>query len=323
MPKYRHRKEILLYAVTLIAIFLGLVGLEAFEAFYEFSRVHEEWELDEIALIIPAVTACLALFSFNRVRDVRRKSRELKESKEALARANTKLVEMARTRDEFLTIASHELRSPLVGIVNSLNLMKMAADKDEREESLKYAISSAKGMSVLIDDVLSFARLSRGEVGEASTFAPSDLLDSVRKLCQLPADANGLELQTILDESVPQVLTGNATGLRLAVLNLAGNGIKFTKSGGVTVHMACNRGSACTELVVRVTDTGIGISDEDQAVIFEPYRMAANGSDTSNGIGLGLSLVKRVVEKMDGSISVSSTLGQGSEFTVRIPVDAA
>lgn len=320
MGKKSYFKEITLYAIIMPLILLGLVKLDAFEWFYEFSRAHEGYELDEIVLIIPAITVCLAIFSLNRMLDVRRRAKSLEESRKELASTNAELTQLTQARNEFLTMASHELRSPLVGIVNSLNLIKLAEDEHEREECIEYAISAATGMSSLINDVLSFARLSKGEVEEVAPFAPSALIESIQTMAQLQADAKGLELQAQLDKSVPEIVTGNETGLRLVVLNLVGNSIKFTESGGVTVSMMCPRGQSCSELVVKVTDTGVGISSEDQAVIFEPYRTVGKGKP---GIGLGLSLVSTIVEKMGGSISVSSASGQGSEFTVRVPIRPA
>ncbi len=321
IPK-KYRIEILLYVSLLVVITLGLAEIEAFELLYDYSRLYEEWELDEIVLVIPAATVCMFLFAYKRMREVREKARHLEQSREEVMLAQEKLIEMDRSREEFLAVACHELRSPLSGIVNSLTLMDLAESEDERKESQEYAKSTALAMAVLIEDVLTFARISHGGVEERNVFAPADLLASAQGLLQLKADAKGLELTVAIDEKVPPEVSGSEAGLRLAVLNLVGNGIKYTESGGVSVRCGCNEEGFCSELVFKVIDTGVGISEDEQKTIFDPYRKVGNnGAHSRGGIGLGLSLVKRLVESLGGTITVSSTPGAGSEFVIRVPVD--
>lgn len=316
----KHYKEILLYAVILTLGSYALIELDAFERVYEFSRTYEDWELDELLLTVLSGVVCLCIYALNRTRDVRRKSWELKRSREELSAAHEKLTDLTRAREEFMAVACHELKSPLGGIVNGLQLMEMADDEEERNESLGFAKTAAKGLTLLIDDVLLFSQLAHGEQGRNS-FIPTEVFESVRLVAQLQADAKGLEFETILDDSVPPTVVGNEAGLRLVVLNLVGNGIKYTEHGGVAVHCSFRKDALRDELVIKVTDTGVGIPKKHLETIFDPYRTARDDfRKTESGIGLGLAIVHRLVERMNGTITVASTINQGSEFTVRIPV---
>ena len=318
MSQNKHLPEILAYSAILILGTLLLMGLDAFEALYVFSRAHESWNLDEIVLIIPVGAVCLALFAYNRSSRLRSKALELKQARNDLAEVHDQLVSMTRTREEFIAISCHELKSPLSGIVHSLDLLNLANNERERKEGLDYAKSAAKGLTAIIDGVLEFSRLSNDKQNNLNEFSPHGLLHSVQTLAQLQAETSGLELRTALEDNVPPAVVGHEAGLRLAILNLLGNAIKFTKSGSVLVTMSYGHENHPGKLLVAVADTGIGIPQDKLEFIFEPYQKVEMGEKT--GVGLGLAIVNRLVEAMGGTISVSSIVGQGTTFTLEIPV---
>lgn len=316
-----HYKEMLLYGAILITGFLVFSELDAFEEAYIFSRLHEEWELDELFLLIPVVTICLAVFSWNRLREMRRYSKALESSRQELAAAKDKLEELTRAREEFMAVACHELKSPLSGVINALQLLEWAKDEAERKESVEYARAAARGLSMLVDDVLAYSRLSHDGDQIVKSFLCDEIFNSINMVSQPQADAKGLEFNTFVEASVPETVIGNEAGLRLVILNLVGNGIKYTESGGVSVNVDYRQEGARQELVVRVTDTGSGIPEEEQQTIFEPFRKGGQTrKGLKDGLGLGLAIVRSLVERMGGTIAVSSVVGEGTEFTVKIPV---
>ncbi|WP_319582704.1 HAMP domain-containing sensor histidine kinase [uncultured Pseudodesulfovibrio sp.] len=316
MFEKKHLLELGVYAVVLVLGTWLLIRLDAYEAFHEWSRTQESWELDELALALPAVLVCLVLFSLNRVRELRARARQLEESRKELAEAHENLRNLNRSRDTFLTTACHELKSPLIGIVNAFELMQLSDNAAERQELIELAGQAARKLGLLVDSVLQFSRLE--SLAPARTgFSPTELLDSVRDMSQLHARSRGIALETGLAGDVPGRLRGSESVLRLVALNLVGNAVRYTDKGGVKVELGYADGSAA-ELVLTVSDSGRGIRAEDLATIFNPYVRAQTGHD---GLGLGLSIVKRSVESCGGTISVESEPGKGSRFTVRIPVE--
>ena len=215
---------------------------------------------------------------------------------------------MVRTREEFIMVSCHELKSPLGGIVNALNLMDMAEDEEGRREGLEWAKATAGGMAALIDGVLEFSSLSRDDFLRGRRFSPQELLESVRDVARLQVDAKGLEFVTTVGEDVPRSVVGHEAGLRLAILNLVGNAVKYTDSGAVSVDLSFAREGSRELLVARVADTGRGIEEQYLDTVFEPFRRA--GAAKGAGVGLGLAIVRNLIGRMGGTIDVSSAVGQ-------------
>ena len=318
MFEKRHLWELAVYAAVLVFGTWLLVRLDAYEAFHEWSRTQESWELDELALALPALLVCLMCFSLNRLRELRAHARQLEESRRELAEAHENLRTLNQSRDAFLTTACHELKSPLIGIVNAFELLQLSDDEDDRRELIELAGLAARKLGLLVDSVLQFSR--QESLAPAQTvFSPLELLASVRDMSLLQARSRGITLHAEVAGGVPARLRGSESMLRLVALNLVGNAVRYTDRGGIEVELDYE-GDLTGELVLTVTDTGRGIRAEDLGSIFEPYVRAQNGNE---GLGLGLSIVKRSVESCGGTIAVESEPGQGSRFTVRIPAEAA
>lgn len=309
MPSKPRLKEVLFYAAVMAAGTFLLIQFDAFDRVYEFSRAHEEWELDEYLLAIPVAVICLALYAFSR-------ARQLEAARRELAETHDKLLTLNRNREQFIAVSCHELRSPLNGIVHALSLMEMAENPEECHESVDFAQAAAGELSSLIDGVLEFARLSHDGKGRVKVFSPGRLLESVYITARLQAESKGLELNTSLEENVPESVEGNEAALRLAVLNLVGNAVKYTETGRVDVNMAW----AGKQLVISINDTGVGIPREKLEAVFTPY---GKGDDTGStpGVGLGLDIVNRLVNGMGGTIFFASDPGKGTHFSLKIPVD--
>lgn len=319
MISRKHLLEMGLYCSVLVLGTGLFVRLEAYEAFMVFSRGHESWELDELAMMLPAVLVCLVVFSLIRLRDLRRRAKLLEESRRQLARAHEELSALSDTREMFMTTACHELKSPLVGIVNALQLVGLTGDEAERRELLGLAEASARRLGILVENVLEYSR--QDTAGPLrNRFSPGALLESVREIAAPLSLGQGLALRMELGRDVPETVFGAESSLRLIALNLVGNAMKHTESGEVRVGLDYQ--AEPQALVLTVADTGGGIAEEDLPTIFEPFRKGAYGGPArSSGLGIGLSIVKRSVDFNRGSILVESSLGKGSLFTITLPVE--
>jgi signal transduction histidine kinase len=224
-----------------------------------------------------------------------------------------------RAKSDFLSVMSHELRTPLNAILGYAELM--AEDlggtlSDEHRGYLVRVKRSAEHLRNLVDEVLTFARLEAGE--EASAATPVDVREIAEEAASLvaaEASARGLALR-VETAAEPVRVQGDPTKLRQILLNLLGNAIKFTDEGEVVVSVQMQGGEA----VLRVRDTGIGIEEADLGRVFDPFwQVDASRTRVAGGTGLGLTITRRLVETMRGSIEVASVPGRGTTFVVRLP----
>lgn len=231
--------------------------------------------------------------------------------------------ETAHLKQQFLANMSHEIRTPMNAIVGMTRLLM---DKEPRTDQVKYlkAIQqSADNLLVIINDILDLSKIEAGKIIiEQTDFVLGEMLNSLKDMLMFKAEEKGLQFNVSLDEKIPHRLSGDPTRINQVLINLAGNAIKFTEKGCVSVSAELQQqDNKQSYIKFEVADTGIGISPDYVEKIFESFTQA--GTDIARkfgGTGLGLTISKQLVDLMRGEIKVTSELGKGTKFTVIVPL---
>ena len=271
------------------------------------------------------------------------RAQELAHLNEQLREANEQLRERVEERDRLLTVAhtarvsaeaanqvktgfmatlSHELRTPLNAIIGYAELVDMgigATSTPAAHMHLERIRLSARHLTHLIEDLLSFSRIEAGrETVDVQAVNVSALLEEVSAVAEPLAQRKGLQFTVEQHEEMPNEVTTDPHKLRQVLLNLVGNAVKFTKFGHVDLMARPDNGM----LAFEVRDTGIGVASEHLPRLFDPFWQADSSlTREAGGSGLGLAIARRYVEMLGGTITVDSTLGQGTRFLVRLPPD--
>lgn len=250
----------------------------------------------------------------------RSRNRERAANRE-LAASNAQLEKLSRAKTEFLATTSHEIRTPLNGILGMTQVMLADGGLDRvTRDRLGVVHGAGLTMRALVDDILDMAKIETGRMTIET--APLDLHETVGEAARLwrdPAQAKGLRFDMDLGDT-PRWIIGDAARLRQIVFNLLSNAVKFTDSGSVTLGLSRQDG----RLRIDVGDSGVGIDADAQRIIFESFRQADSGTTRRfGGTGLGLSICRSLAQAMGGDVTVDSTIGVGSRFTLDLPCVAA
>ena len=233
----------------------------------------------------------------------------------------------SKTKSEFLANMSHEIRTPLTGLIGMLDLLNETRLTDEQQKYIEIAVTSSKGLLTVINDILDFSKIEAGkmELVEGS-FDLDELFDATRGMFQNLANQKGLNLYISRATDVPRRLIADSGRLRQILFNLVGNAVKFTQTGQITVEASSSRISEDKAWIdFAVSDTGVGIPQNQIENIFDSFTQVDGSSAREyQGSGLGLSIVKRLLDLMGGRIEVQSQVGQGTTFRfyleLKIPV---
>jgi signal transduction histidine kinase len=250
--------------------------------------------------------------------------RELLRTQNNIIKARDQALEASRFKSELLGRVSHELRTPLHAVLGYTDMLQTniyGTLNDKQADIAQRVFINTEKLIGHVNDMLAQAQIESGRLQiKQDAVSPTDLLTHVENVTGGLAQEHGLTLSTHLDSNLPAQLIGDQARLQDILVNLTTNAIKFTPSGkiGVTLEAVGVQWWTLT-----VQDTGVGIPEEEQASIFEPFHQI-DGSQTrkTGGVGLGLSIVKELVNAMHGEINLTSEVGVGSTFTIKLPLRA-
>lgn len=249
----------------------------------------------------------------------------LRKAQSRTRRALEKARRASRVKSEFMAVMSHEIRTPMHAALGFTDLLLRSPLREEQREHATAIRSSVQCLLSVINDVLDLARLRMGPLpSNREPFSPAQLGCELASMMEVIAGDAGLRFVLRLDPMLAARVTADQGRLRQILTNLCGNAVKFTEEGEVELALSQEKDKEGSWLRIQVRDTGLGIPDSQRKEIFKPFvQVDSSNTRPRGGSGLGLAIVARLCEAMGGTVEVESTLGKGSLFTARVPVESS
>ena len=251
------------------------------------------------------------------IRIVARDVHTRKESETQLIDARQKAEAANQAKSQFLATVSHEIRTPLNGITGMARLLADTSLTEEQYTYVQAVTQSGQSLLTMIEDLLDFSKIEAGRLDlRPEQLELRGICENLVELVSARAHAKGLGISTVIDCQVPVHIVTDGDRLRQSLLNLLGNAIKFTQTGGVSLEVSMTQGN----VVLAVRDSGPGLRAEDHARVFDEFEQVESGSTRSHGgVGLGLSITRKLIQAMGGSVGVESQHGEGAVFFIKLP----
>jgi len=239
-----------------------------------------------------------------------------------LEAAKHKAEQATQTKSEFLSNMSHEIRTPMNAILGGLQMVSNNSLDAKSKVMLKNAVSSSKSLLTIINDILDYSKIESNKLSlEQAPFSMSDIIKSVKFEVDGIVSDKGIHLVSNIDESFNDRRLGDIVRVKQILLNLVSNAVKFTEKGSVNIHLSEIQYHEKQAISIEVADTGMGMSEEDQARIFDRFSQADNSTTRKfGGTGLGMSISLSLIVMMGGTIDVKSNVGRGTSIRVILPL---
>lgn len=284
--------------------------------------VRQQRIITGITIVGLLIAAILLFYVFRLMKTLKKTNQQLAQQSQDLKIAKDKAESAAKAKSEFLSVMSHEIRTPMNAVIGMTHLLMDESPRQDQVEYLDTLQFSGNNLIVLINDILDFSKIEAGKLTlEKVDFELENLAKSITATMKIKGSDKGIDVRYRYDPALQRSYVGDTVRLGQVLTNLMGNAVKFTAEGHVELKIDLTEGN---KIRFSVQDTGIGIPEDKQALIFEAFSQSS--SDTTRkfgGTGLGLTISRRLVELMGGTLQVSSVLGEGSCFFFEIDLPVA
>jgi signal transduction histidine kinase/ActR/RegA family two-component response regulator len=277
-----------------------------------------------------ALILIVAVLGWNRTlrRQVRERTHAVSEALAAQQRLTTQAESATRAKSAFLATMSHEIRTPLNAVIGTASLLEQTALTSEQHELVDVIKKGGDSLLSVVSDVLDFSKIEADKLElDSQPFDVRSLMSDTVALVQRSAAAKGLQVQAEIDRDFPKWVQGDINRLRQVLLNLLSNATKFTERGRIGFAASAqplDDDDARVTLTITVSDTGVGIPEDRLLRVFEPFTQADSSTTRRfGGTGLGLAISQHLIRLMGGTLRMTSTVGEGSTFTITLPVALA
>ncbi|MFH1297353.1 MAG: response regulator [Bacteroidota bacterium] len=239
-----------------------------------------------------------------------------------LKKARDLAEEATRAKQKFLSTMSHEIRTPLNAIINTANMLREENPRPDQIDSMEILKFSAVSLLQIVNDILDFSKIEAGKIEfEKGEFEIRNLLNGVKQSFDYEVSRRDLQMEVLIDEDIQPVIIGDSSRLTQILVNLAGNAVKFTQQGCITLEAKLlKRNKSEIDIEFSVNDTGIGIPEDKLELIFESFTQASSSTTRKyGGTGLGLAITRKLVELQGGKLKVESKVNKGSTFSFTLP----